>query len=65
MSNATETLFTATIYDDFGSVDTITGTDIIELEQRVWSLWSGSDWAVTYTIRDASGVKLAYGLLVD
>ena len=61
MTTATENLFTATVHDVFGEdIDTITGTDIIELEHRVWSLWSGSDWAVTYTISDASGVELAY-----
>jgi hypothetical protein len=61
MTTATENLFTATIHDVFGEeIDTITGTDIIELERWVLALWSGSDWAVTYTISDASGVELAY-----
>jgi hypothetical protein len=58
MTTATENLFTATIHDVFGEeIDTITGTDIIELERRVWSLWSGSDWAVAYTI-NAHGEEL-------
>jgi hypothetical protein len=59
MTTATENLFTATVYDVFGEdVDTITGTDIIELERRVWSLWGGSDWGVAYTISDDLGAEL-------
>ena len=59
MANATKNLFTATVYDVFGEeIDTLTGTSILDLEKRVWSLWGGSDWGVTYTISDDLGAEL-------
>jgi len=59
MTTATENLFTATVYDVFGEeIDSFTGNSVVELERRVWNLWSGSDWAVTYTISNDIGAEL-------
>jgi hypothetical protein len=59
MSNATETLFTATVYDFYGEeIDSFTGNSVAELERRVWTLWSGSEQATTYTISDSLGAEL-------
>jgi hypothetical protein len=61
MSNATETLYTAHVHDCCGeTIDVLTGSNIIELERQVWSLWSGSEQATTYTLSDSCGVELAY-----
>ena len=61
MSNATETLYTAHVHDCYGeTIDVLTGSNIIELEREVWSLWSGSEQATTYTLSDSCGVELAY-----
>ena len=58
MTTTTENLFTATVYDFYGeSLDSFTGTDPIALERQVWSVWSGSEQATTYTISDSLGVK--------
>jgi hypothetical protein len=59
MTTTTENLFTATVYDVFGEeIDSFTGNSVVELERRVWNLWSGSDWAVTYTISNDIGAEL-------
>ena len=56
MTTATENLFTATVYDFYGEeIDSFTGTDPITLERQVWSVWSGSEQATTYTISDSLG----------
>ena len=61
MTTATENLFTATVYDFYGEeIDSFTGNDPIALERQVWSVWSGSEQATTYTISDALGAELAY-----
>lgn len=54
-------MYTAHVHDCYGeTIDVITRNDIIQLERRVWSLWSGSEQATTYTITDSSNVELAY-----
>jgi len=61
MTTETETMYTAHVHDCYGeTIDVLTGNDIIELERRVWSLWSGSEQATTYTISDNLGAELAY-----
>ena len=61
MTTATENLFTATVYDVFGEeIDSFTGNSVVELERRVWTLWSGSEQATTYTLSDELGAELAY-----
>jgi len=61
MSNATETMYAAHVHDCYGeTIDVITGSNIIELERRVWTLWSGSEQATTYTLSDELGAELAY-----
>jgi hypothetical protein len=63
MTTATENLFTATVYDFYGEeIETITGTDIRDLEQRVWSIiWSSSEKTTTYSISDALGAEVICG----
>ena len=59
MTTATENLFTATVYDCYGEeIDSFTGNSVVELERRVWTLWSGSEQATTFTISDSLGAEL-------
>ena len=59
MTTVTENMFTATVYDVFGEeIDSFTGNSVVELERRVWTLWSGSEQATTYTISDSLGAEL-------
>lgn len=59
MTIATENMFTATVYDFYGEeIDSFTGNSVVELERQVWTLWSGSEQAATYTISDDLGAEL-------
>ena len=62
MSNATENMFTATVYDCYGEeIDSFTGNNVAELELRVWTVWSGSEQSITYSISDDLGAELICG----